>query len=71
MQRAGQRIIQAKQLSPDIPQIDLAIVRSMQGGIYMNLVSGTLSQCAPPFRTAAQDEGYLPASRPLWLAYSA
>jgi len=45
MQRAGQRIIAAKQLSPDIPQIDLAIVRSMQGGIYMNLVSGTLSQC--------------------------
>ena len=45
VQRAGQRIIAAKQLSPDIPQIDLAIVRSMQGGIYMNLVSGTLSQC--------------------------
>ena len=45
MQRAGQRIVAAKQLSPDIPQIDLAIVASMKGGIYMNLVSGALSQC--------------------------
>ena len=56
MQRAGQRIIAAKQLSPDIPQIDLAIVRSMQGGIYMNLVSGTLSQCAACL-TVAQCSG--------------
>ena len=46
VQRAGQRIIMAKQLSPDIPQIDLAIVRSMQSGIYLSLLSGAVSQCA-------------------------
>ena len=44
VQQAAGRIMQAKQLAPDIPQIDLAIVRSLQSGIYLDILSGVLSE---------------------------
>ena len=44
VQQAAGRIMQAKQLAPDIPAIDLAVVQSLQNGIYLDIVSGALSE---------------------------
>jgi hypothetical protein len=44
VQQAANRIMQAKQLAPDIPQIDLAVVRSLRNGIYLDILSGALSE---------------------------
>ena len=46
VQSAAGRIMQAKQLAPDLPQIDLAVVQSLQNGIYLDIISGALSECA-------------------------
>jgi len=44
VQTAAGRIMQAKQLAPDLPQIDLAVVQSLQSGIYLDIISGALSE---------------------------
>ena len=44
VQQAAGRIMQAKQLAPDLPQIDLAVVQSLQSGIYLDIISGALSE---------------------------
>lgn len=36
---------QAEQLA-DVPQINPAVVQSLRGGIYMNIIGGAFSQCA-------------------------
>jgi hypothetical protein len=45
VQQAAGRIMQAKQMAPDIPEIDLAVVQSLQSGIYLDILSGALSEC--------------------------
>ncbi len=45
MQMATGHIDQAKQLV-DLPQINTAVVQSLRGGVYMNLIGGAFSQCA-------------------------
>ena len=44
VQTAAGRIMQAKQLAPDLPQINLAVVQSLQSGIYLDIISGALSE---------------------------
>ena len=46
VQQAAGRIMQAKQIAPDLPQIDLAVVESLKSGIYLDIISGALSECA-------------------------
>jgi hypothetical protein len=45
VQMATGHIDQAKQLV-DLPQINTAVVQSLRGGVYMNLIGGAFSQCA-------------------------
>ena len=43
---AAGRITQAKQVAPDLPAIDMALVRDLTSAMYWDIISGALSECA-------------------------
>ena len=45
VQAASECVAAAQQLVPAMPGIDPALVACMKRGIFMNVVSGALSQC--------------------------
>ena len=46
VQAAAQKVDTAQQLVPALPGIDHALVVSMRKGLFVNVISGALSQCA-------------------------
>ena len=43
---AAGRITQAKQVAPDLPAIDMALVQDLTSAMYWDIISGALSECA-------------------------
>jgi len=41
---AATRITQAKQVAPDLPAIDLALVQDLTSAMYWDIISGALSE---------------------------
>ncbi len=46
VKQAAGRITQAKQVAPDLPAIDMALVRDLTSAMYWDIISGALSECA-------------------------
>ena len=45
MKAAAGRITQAKQVAPDLPAIDMALVQDLTSAMYWDIISGALSEC--------------------------
>lgn len=46
VQAASEKVVAAQQLVPSLPGIDPALVACMRKGLFVNMISGALSQCA-------------------------
>ena len=46
LQAGIQKVERAQQLVPDLPSIDKGLVACMRKGLFVNVISGALSQCA-------------------------